>query len=141
MNEICAPVNALVRKEVDMMRVMRCLVLFAALVTLFVVSPPGVRVVQATGNCWCGGYVYAYDYYPYYYYFEGQGNVSGNDYAAPDYGYCINFCNYVAVQAGASLCSQYNLGGGKGFVEPDYYWDFNDGTEYSAHVSGVQWAC
>ena len=141
MNEIVSSVSERDRKEVDMVRAMRCLVLFAALVTLFVVSPPNVRVVQATGNCWCGGYVYAYDYYPVYYSFEGQGNVSGNDWGATDYGYCINFCNYVAASAAASLCSQYNLGGGKGFVEPDYYWDFNDGTEYSAHVTSPRWSC
>jgi hypothetical protein len=119
-----------------MVRLIRCAVLFAALVTLFVVSPPSVRVVKATGLCYCTGYAYAYDYVPYYYAFEGQGNVGGSDSGATDYNYCHNFCLYVYGTVAGSLCSQFNLGSGKGFVEPDYYWDFNDGTEYSAHVSG-----
>jgi hypothetical protein len=112
---------------------MRCLVLVAALVTLFVVSP-GVRVVKATGYCSCSGYVYAYDYYPYYYAFEGEQYFAYSDGASADVDACYNFCYYTYAQVGAGMCSQYNLGNGKGFVEPDYYWDFA-GTN-GTHVVG-----
>jgi hypothetical protein len=117
-----------------MVRVMRCAVLVAALVTLFVVSPPGVRVVHATAGCSCSGYVYALDYYPYYYAYEGESFFAITDYNQGDYTACYNYCFYQYAGVGLSLCNQYNLGGGKGFVEPDYDWNYDN--LYGSHLWG-----
>jgi len=124
-----------------MNRIVRCVFLLTAYITIMLVMPPSVPVLHANGTCSCGGYAYAYDYYPYYYTYEGEASVTGYDSNATDTGYCHNFCLYVAATAAASLCSSYSLGGGKGFTEPDYTWYFYDGGYYSAHVSGIRWDC
>jgi hypothetical protein len=124
-----------------MSRVVRCVFLFTAYITVMMSVPPSVPVLHANGSCACSGYVYAYDYYPVYGQYEGEASVSGSDDNATDYGYCANFCNYVAVLAGVGLCNSYSLGGGKGFTMPDYSWYFYDGQSYSAHVSGIVWDC
>src|SRR5712691_12854767 len=82
-------------KEVCMSRVVRCVFLFTAYITVMMSVAPSVPVLHANGSCACSGYVYAYDYYPVYGQFEGEASVSGSDDNATDYGYCANFCNYV----------------------------------------------
>ena len=119
-----------------LVRLLSLVSLWAALAFL---APPSVQVVHASGFCQCSGYVYAYDYYPVYYTYEGEQSWGGEDYTEND-GVCFNEClNYALDTVGVGLCNTYNLGGGKGFVEPDFNWNW-DGT-YGGHYWQHQWSC
>ena len=111
-----------------------------AFVALFL--PPATTVVRANGLCACGGYTYAYDYYPYYYSYEGEQSWNGSDYNTTDYGACVQECLYYGtVTIGGTLCNTYGLVGGKGFLEVDFSWYFDDGTTYGGYYGSGQISC
>lgn len=110
-------------------------------VALFV--RPALQVVRASGFCQCSGYTYAYDYYPVYYQYEGESSWGGTDSAASSAEYCLNECAYRGIYTeGYALCNQYNLNGGKGFIETQFWWDYSgDGAPSGGWYQSGQYGC
>ena len=120
-------------------KLVRLLSLASLWASLAFLAPPGVQVVHAGGLCQCSGYVYAYDYYPVNGQYEGEQSWGGSD-TTDDDGTCFNEClNYSLDPIGVGLCNTYHLGGGKGYVEPDFYWNWN-GT-YGGHYYLNNYSC
>lgn len=124
-------------------RLIRLLTVGALWAGVAMFARPALEIVHAGGYCECSGYTYAYDYYPVYYQFEGQSSWGGSDPDASDPDYCLSECAYRGIYTeGYTLCNEFNLNGGKGFIETQFWWDYSgDGGPAGGSYQSGQYGC